>query len=64
MSTATIEKIRNLRDVAAQLRARVEQMSRQDYITRMLTGAEELEMMANWLEIEVEPAGALLRGCT
>ena len=63
MDSATLEKIRNLRAVAAQLRTRAAEMAREEYIAHMLKGAQELEMMANWLAIGGYPADALQRSC-
>jgi hypothetical protein len=63
VDSATLEKIRNLRDVAAQLRTRADQMCHDDYVARMLKGARELEVMASCLETEADPANAPERLC-
>lgn len=63
MDGATLQKIQNLREVAAQLRTRAAEMAREDYIAHMLKGAAELEGMANWLAIGNDPADVLQRRC-
>lgn len=53
-------KIGQLRDVARQLRMHAADMSRKDYIVQMLRSAEELDVMAARLELELFEATARL----
>ena len=53
-------KVRQLRDVARQLREHASDMTRKDYIFQMLSSAEELETMAARLEKDLFEATARL----